>query len=790
MSNSSDILMGLVAAWPARFRFHQLLVTLSGPHSADDVAVAVVSGICEDQNETEVFHSLLAEGHFELAEKVLDACPEFPGADVGSLSTQLDIARKRRQQELLRQIKGITETAQDAGLHIDMGYDPKELEERCHSSWPDVAEVLEQLRANLALKMKKKRAELDERFFPHSSRKDAWAEQILALMNSGHFLIAEKMLDHPETRAVGPVTVPPPIRWGWAEEPEEVLRWHLDPTLHRPPRFIEWRTPEGSSAHRLLDSYEALHSGGSGTAGNFAAALDSFLLGQEISDVTVHAVEGGHLTTLTGVYKDSEISGFRPTGAVDLFVADPETTMIPPMDEIGPFIAVGTSLGPHKYTERSDAALLDLKSLLRLATVRRRRQIALLRLIGPQWPLTAFSALLPREAQSPLPKEELQSRLAWVIDLTGLGTIRTTMELAFDTALDPELIHLLLDFLADSPVEDHHGKSPIRWADSPPTVMAVERAFLKHLSIPARIMLWASLLNGVPNRDVSVDDMLLDVGLFCDEPLTPTWEELLRQGCAELSTLSTVRQASRERVEYLESGVLFHFSAVAEQRLPSAIRDLEQEESATGSDTPHATDHWEFHRHALTPELQEYRALMRSPQRSEEQAREALERLTESTLKMTAGPVEGECDLVSVLEEVAQSFRERHPNIRLLTENPETAPIASSVELVHVLLYELLSNAAEALGDSGGSVLARVEPLQGDVALDIKDSGPGIDYPPGSEHLLYRRNESTRGSGRGQGLYRSRLLLMQLGGELSLQARNGTHPVFTGAHFRLIFPSD
>ena len=105
------------------------------------------------------------------------------------------------------------------------------------------------------------------------------------------------------------------------------------------------------------------------------------------------------------------------------------------------------------------------------------------------------------------------------------------------------------------------------------------------------------------------------------------------------------------------------------------------------------------------------------------------------------------------------------------------------------ILYELLSNAAEACAVNGdATVRATVTPLGAEFAIDLQDNGPGLAYAEGTEHIVFRKGESTRGPNRGTGLYIARRLARSVDGDLGVRSRALGHPVLQGAYFRLLLP--
>ncbi|MDR1534266.1 MAG: Spo0B domain-containing protein [Planctomycetota bacterium] len=100
----------------------------------------------------------------------------------------------------------------------------------------------------------------------------------------------------------------------------------------------------------------------------------------------------------------------------------------------------------------------------------------------------------------------------------------------------------------------------------------------------------------------------------------------------------------------------------------------------------------------------------------------------------------------------------------------------------HVLvtvLGNLIDNAVESarnIPGGGGRVVVDVRHAQGEVAIKVGDNGGGI--LPGHLETVFKRGFSTKGEGRGIGLYLVRQELRSLGGDIAVVSRPG-ETVFT-----------
>ncbi|MCF4136615.1 hypothetical protein L1856_06595 [Streptomyces sp. Tue 6430] len=448
---TDDPLMELLSRWPGRFRFGRLAVALRHPESLDEASVidAVLRGIAGDEDEETVFDGLLREGQLEAAEYLLEH---------GALSGRPPLGRRpqaitARRQELLHELDSRLAALDKQVLAADLdppGVDRAELERKCALSWPEALPLIERAEAAVGKQLtdaqKVLRARLEERQAA-GAIDAAGVESSSALIGAGLLRAAARQIDDGQ-RSSGPERVPTLPAWKPDVSPEQLLEWHLDPVQQqRQARYAEW-APADSSARQLLEAYSSLSDGGFDSAQRFATALNCFL-NRDVTDPRPDEVSDGYLTTVSGAFSEPEIARFRPLGTLDLFIGGPETREPEGMDNLPPFMAVGPGLRPP--TGRGGYAVLGLQSLLQLATLRTGRSTALLRVLGPQWPLAAFAGRNPEELDELLGPDE-QSRwptLRWVLDLTGLGGIRVADDLAHTTGWDPALLRLFLHTLAE-----------------------------------------------------------------------------------------------------------------------------------------------------------------------------------------------------------------------------------------------------------------------------------------------------------------------------------------------------
>ena len=148
-----------------------------------------------------------------------------------------------------------------------------------------------------------------------------------------------------------------------------------------------------------------------------------------------------------------------------------------------------------------------------------------------------------------------------------------------------------------------------------------------------------------------------------------------------------------------------------------------------------------------------------------------------------ANPVNNEVQKVKAakLMEDALALLVRDPakdGITLVKELDESLTLeCRPVEMVQVLL-NLLVNARHAMAD-GGKLTLRASREQDCVALSVADTGVGI--PPENMEKIFEPFFTTRpaGSGTGLGLYVTRNIVRQHGGEIGVVSRPGHGAIFT-----------
>jgi nitrogen fixation/metabolism regulation signal transduction histidine kinase len=145
-------------------------------------------------------------------------------------------------------------------------------------------------------------------------------------------------------------------------------------------------------------------------------------------------------------------------------------------------------------------------------------------------------------------------------------------------------------------------------------------------------------------------------------------------------------------------------------------------------------------------------------------------------------PVNTECvDINSLLQERIALLRAAHPEVEYDTRlDPGPVFAKADADLVKGVLTNLLENAAQAAG-RGGIVRGRTMAMNGKVAVEIEDSGPGLSAQ--ARATLFEPTISFKKSGLGLGLSIAKRSALLLGGDLLLAEGE-----LGGAAFRVLLP--
>jgi hypothetical protein len=771
----------LLRSWPGRFRFAELLVLFAaaGEVPENDTVAAVLDGIIADRTEQEVLAELIDAGHYAAAAQVLDHCDLLSEQDIEQARDRLERSRADHRQLFADGNRQLAELADRAGLGAETDHAQWTVE--FERSWPAVEVRLREARTELRGRIDRRAGELRVRAGTVSLPEGA-RSQFESLLRDDRLRAADNLLRHGLLGAAGPEAVPRLPQWPWpGVAAADVLQWHMSPNSARPPEFTAWE-PADDAGRGLLVAWSGLGAGGESAARRFTAALDAFL-GPAPGSVHIHPVPGGFLGRLENLFGDDSVGRFGPAGGTDLFIADPTTAAPQEFPGVQRFVAVGSAIREPGGASRGDGAMLTLQDILRLVTVPPSvRQVSLLRILGRQWPLSAFGCGSPADLAQRLgpPGPQRWQHLCMLTDLLGVGGSAAADELIFQGD-DERVLYVFLDCLTRPAGLDWRTLN--RWRSEKQLAGAVEAAVLYTVETAplALAAFWAALATAPPGDAVTLSELARTAALSGLD-----WDRELRDGLAQLSRHWFVAAATPDEVTLRHCGTLIGLTDLAERRLAGLVRRVAEAAADRAADS--APTAWEAYRYALGADWPAYHALYRQAPEADSlpEARLRLVCAPEERSSATVDPVAGG-DLVAIIGELRTAFGARFPEIDLAVEGPAELWAEIGDRTAYVLLHELLTNAAEAM-PTGGSVVVTMTASDGDALVDVRDTGPGVPAEVDG-HKVFRKGTSTRGPGRGHGLWIVRQLSRQLTDcDIDLVSARDGHPVLRGAHFRLVVP--
>jgi hypothetical protein len=805
----TDFLIGELGQWPGRFRSAELVRTLAARRALDAglAAAAVLSGLIEEHDELQVFASLLEAGDFEVAEWMLSQCPVFDDGTKRDLARhRLNAARVDSQQALASGLRELTDRADRAGLPVEAGLE-EALEELCLTSRAPAEARLAEVERGLARDIEAKVGLLRARLGATDDFDPGYVEEIEALIDTGHLRAAERILDGTETEQLpGPQGVRRLQSLEWRAPAEEILRWNLE--NDGPASFRPVSEPR---ARALLAAFGELRHGGATNAQGFARALDAFLSDSGLAATKVTQQGEVFLTDLHHVFFDPQTTRFSRRQRVRLLVAGPGVAIIPDdlIDQLAhPFIAVGPSLTRPRLGGRRTAAVVTLDDLLRLVRIKNRRPVALLRIIGRQWPTRALGGETAEELERLLGPDEQERwlTLSWLVDLCGLGDTTVADPMAFETGLDAGLVRVFLDYLdrRQEPGQPDSGvmRDIVRgWHADKQMLAAVEDVVRSRLRSgqDAAVTFWAALTTAPPGQPISMLELALTAEAAApanqraDTDVRISWEDEVAAGAAELDKLWLVSSAGENADRLLtlkECGAYGRLAVSARNRLREACENRAEQLWQANRESKRGLDRLvqAAHQHALHRLRDEYENVTKDPGAPQDVVDAKRKALDDELARVLDGDgMTGPCDLSSVLTTLIDGFHQAYRNVSITVEGTPEVDVAVGRVLIWAVLDELFANAADALTElGGGEIEVDVEYDDTEVLVHIRDAGDGIQTEV--QHKIFRDGVSTHSGNRGFGLYNARHIAERVGGALELAEPRGRDVQLRGAHFLLNLP--
>jgi hypothetical protein len=744
-----------------------------------------------------VFDDLVSRGEFAAAEYLLAEWPDKPERVSADLSRKLESARENRAAALKQRVRELTRRAEATGVRFAQP-DLVGLTDLVRSRVAAAEAVLRPLTSDFDERVETRCAELRQRIAEQEQSAATNAgrlasERIRALLRAGELVAVQALLDwEPLGAPIPEAALPLPARTNrWT--PDEMLRYHLNPTLSRPPEFAAWK-PSGAAAVHLLQAFDRLGAQHSPEiAAEFATALAAFL-GARAPKAVANQAEGGYLTVLNGMFDGDRLSRLHPYGKVDLYVASPGTRVVPPgVASMPPHVAVGPDLVAAGYTDRRSTAMLSLADLLRLVVLPADRAVGLLRVIAPQWPVDALIGDGPSALERIL-GEDAATRwltLRWITHLSLGGVASAAFSMEQCSGMDPALLRVVLRYsqdvgpgLWDAQEEGWRNDEVLRQAlrddvlarcgswESQAAWWAVlatcdaESGRIRREEALECAEIYATS-NGVRDEINTGLEVLIAKGLLIPEP-SDVWLRVPLSGAVQ-----ALRPEAEDRLITL-------LEQMARQAVKLAVAEPEKGWTC-----------WHRNRFAVTEAYSAYveaETAGATPERLAAFAAESMRELSNGTFAELRPAT---AKLSELLEVLVAEWQNQYPGIHPDLRCAPLLQVAVPEAVVRAVLYEVLDNAAEAMpGDGNWIVQVSVRVESPEILIDVRDNGPGL---PAEAHgrRIFGKDWSTRGPNRGAGLHRARQLLRGFSNsdvEAAVEVLDAAHPTLTGAALRIVLP--
>jgi nitrogen fixation/metabolism regulation signal transduction histidine kinase len=133
-----------------------------------------------------------------------------------------------------------------------------------------------------------------------------------------------------------------------------------------------------------------------------------------------------------------------------------------------------------------------------------------------------------------------------------------------------------------------------------------------------------------------------------------------------------------------------------------------------------------------------------------------------------------------LLDQVLALYQARAAGVRVERETPDLPPVSGDPDLLARALGNLVANALEAM-PSGGTLGLKTRAVPGGLALEVRDSGPGLSEEQRAR--LFTPYYTTKPGGTGLGLVIAQGIVSDHGGRLEVQSEPGR-----GTAFSLLLP--
>jgi len=412
----SSIAIDVLASWPDRWRYPQLLVRLADtdrPLAPDELARLIVQGIAEQATPTSSIRALIASGEFAVAERLLEApdISSLAATEADALADELAAARAAAAAALHTRLLALRSRAAD----VDVAGVPDSLGDATDARRHEGDMMLAKWEAEVAIQEREweQRVRTGLAEVTAGGGDDAASQHlgqsVDACLKANQLRAAEYLLRHHTQPAPGegdawpaalggslgarPYDVPAVAPWPWHLPIAEVLTWYQHPDQAPPDFHARWRAADADAIELVSAIGEFVASGVPTT--RLCAAIDRATGCEPAVDSQALGTTADPLLAPLAFFAGRAVR-VRAPGAHDA-----SSTLIvaasPPEDAGGPWLAA--------------------TDLLRIVGRPTDRRVHLLRLIAGQIPLAR--AVRPEEAATlpAMTPAELRLYIDWILDL-------------------------------------------------------------------------------------------------------------------------------------------------------------------------------------------------------------------------------------------------------------------------------------------------------------------------------------------------------------------------------------
>jgi hypothetical protein len=745
-----------LAEWPGRFRYPRLCVEVAAGTDDDDV-VALLQDVAAGLDDGEALGYLLDQGEFAVAAGFIDDSPWLRNDPAAAQAAGKRLRRRQREagEEISDAIELLRSRAEAAGVPVpadlpEVGTEAEAfrlplLNDQIATANRELDEEIEAARSKAEKRTDDRRRALSEVLLT------AWRQRI----SRGQLVTAERLLAVGDGDSLPPDAVPQLRAW----DPTVDATVALERMRRRSRGSESSADPQG---HLLLETYRGLRSDGTADAAEaFSSALVEFL--GETPARRPRPYSGGYLFRLD-LSSAASVVPLAWLSDVRVAIQTQDEPLPPATAREERLIVIDAGAGPERTGGRSKLGVLSASDLIRLSTAPEYRGLQLLRLVGRGWTARAVGVAdadaLGRFLSGP--ESVAWVRLAWLVDILGLGGAELTRELTNETGVHPAGLHVLLDLVLRSHRDASRGHVGRVWQTVDARSRLVEAVLPSATPSPAaRIAFLAALAADGFDAPLQLADLELSIAV--EGGNAPT--QLLERGLIDLAGHPLV-EINDEGVRLLRCNVLTRMR----EDTPGMLLELLAPDDAMATPAERA---WAGHRWALLPE------------RDADQSLDVLlERRHDAILRAVPGDMPD--DAIGVIDLLIADLAVAHPGIELDLDLPSQAQTTATPEALRTILAEVVQNALDELAVSGRQRLRIAVHTDGDdVLVDIMDDGNGVRLA--NPHAVFKPGRSLRAGARGRGLYDAEYLARRIDGRLELVAPVRAGPL-GGAHFRLIVP--